>query len=73
MPENIIQIINKLSKLAFEGLQKNQLVFMYDKLKDVCPVVCVVPEAADGFSLLQAVQHYPQRGAGTTVTFNFLH
>ena len=80
MPKNIIQIINiiriinKISKLAFEGLQKNQLVFTYDKLKDVCPEVCVVPEAADGFSLLQAVQHYyPLRGAGTTVTFNFLH
>ena len=31
------------------------------------------PGALNGFGLLQAVQHYPIKGAGTTVSFNFLH
>ena len=73
MPENIIQILWKISKLAFEGLQKDQLVFTFNELRDVCPEVYEVPEAVNGLSLLQAVQHHPQKGVGTTTSFNFLH
>ena len=73
MPKNIVQILNKLSKLAFEKLQKNQLVFTDHELKDVCPEVYSVQEAANGLSLLQAVEHHPQKGVGTTTSFNFLH
>ena len=73
IPQDIICIINKLSKLAFEGAQKHQLVFTSDELKNICPEVCDIPEAANGFSLLQAVHHYSKKGAGTTITFNFLH
>ena len=73
MPENIIQILRKLSKLAFEGLQKDQLVFTFKDLKDFCPEVYEVPEAANGYSLLQAVKHYPHKRVGTTFSFNFLH
>ena len=73
MPENIIQILDKISKLAFEKLQNNQLVFTESELKDVCPEVYDVQEAANGLSLLQAVEHHPQRGVGTTTSFNFLH
>ena len=73
IPQKLLEIIWKLAELAFNGLQNNQLVFPYDKLKDVCPEVCDVPEATDGFGLLQTVEHYPQKGAGTTTTYNFLH
>ena len=73
MPENIIQILHKLSKLAFEKLQKNQLVFTDSEIKNVCPEVYDIEEAANGFSLLQAVEHHPQKGVGTTTSFNFLH
>ena len=73
MPENIIQILHKLSKLAFEKLQKNQLVFTDSEIKNVCPEVYDIEEAANGFSLLQAVEHHPQKGAGKTTSFNFLH
>ena len=74
MPESIIQSLRKLSKLAFEGLQNDQLVFTYKDLKDFCPEVHEVPEAANGYSLLQAVKHYPQKGGvGKTISFNFLH
>ena len=66
-------VIYKLSKLAFQGLVKNKLVFTFDEVKQVCPEVDTTPGALNGFGLLQAVQHYPTRGAGTTVSFNFLH
>ena len=72
-PKVIYDIINKLSKLAFEGLQKNQLVFTFNEIKQICPEVDTIPGAFNGFGLLQAVQHYPIKGAGTTVSFNFLH
>ena len=73
LPKNVHNIIYKLSRLAFEGLQKNQLVFTFDEIKQVCPEVKNIPGALNGFGLLQAVQHYPVKGAGVTVSFNFLH
>ena len=73
MPKNIIQILHKVSKLAFEGFQNNQLVFTYNKLNNICPEVYEVPVAANGFSLLQAVEHHARKGVGTTTSFNFLH
>ena len=72
-PKVIYDIIYKLSKLAFEGLQKNQLVFTFNEIKQTCPEVDTTPGAFNGFGLLQAIQHYPIKGAGTTVSFNFLH
>ena len=72
-PNNIVEFIYKLSKLAFKGLQNNQLVFAFDEIKKVCPEVDTTPGAINGFGLLQAVQHYPKRGAGRTTSVNFLH
>ena len=73
MPECILTILHKLSVLALKGLLNNQLVFTYSDIKNVCPEICDVPEAANGFGLLQAVEHHPQNGIGTTTSFNFLH
>ena len=39
----------------------------------MCPEVDNIPGALNGFGLLQAVQHYPVKGAGVAVSFNFLH
>ena len=72
-PEVVHDIIYKLAKLAFQGLQKNQLIFTFHELKQICPKIDITPGALNGFGLLQAVQHYPVKGAGTTVSFNFLH
>ena len=72
-PETVHKIIHKLSNLAFEGLLSNKLIFTFDEIKQVCPEVDIMPGALHGFGLLQAVQHYPIKGAGTTITFNFLH
>lgn len=73
LPINVIKFIYKLSQLAFKGLQDNQLVFTLDEIREICPEVDTIPGAINGFGLLQAVQHYPKRGAGRTTSVNFLH
>jgi len=73
LPEKINQFLQKLSKLAFSGLQRNQLVFSYDEITEMYPEIDETPGAFNGFGLLQAVQHYTQKGAGKTTSFNFLH
>ena len=73
VPTPTLNIIYKLSKLAFKGMQENQLVFTLDEITEVCPDINNTPGAINGFGLLQTVQHYPQEGAGVTASFNFLH
>ena len=73
LPPDIYTFVCKIANLAYEGLRKNQLVFSFDKIKVFCPQIVNIPETINGFGLLQAVQHYVQRGAGKTTSFNFLH
>ena len=74
LPKNISDIVTRLSRLAFVGLQNNQLVFSYNEIKENCPEIEKdIPGAFNGFGLLQVVQYLPKRGAGATVSFNFLH
>ena len=75
LPDNISGIIKGLSKLAFTGLQNDQLVFTWDVITVSCPQIKNnIPGAFNGFGLLQAVQHYLKTGQpGVTVSFNFLH
>ena len=73
VPKQILGIVYNLSELAFKGLQDNKLVFTFEEVKEVCPYVDETVGAINGFGLLQAVEHYPQKGAGTTTSFNFLH
>ena len=74
LPKGILDIVSKLSKLAFIGLQSNHLVFSYAEIKTNCPEIEKdIPGAFNGFGLLEAVQYLPKRGAGKAVSFNFLH
>ena len=74
LPKTVSNIVNKLSKLALVGLQNNQLVFTYAEIKANCPEIeNNIPGAFNGFGLLQVVQYLPNKGAGVTVSFNFLH
>ena len=74
VPKPILDIVYNLSELAFKGLQDNKLVFTFKEVKEVCPNVDDKRVGdINGFGLLQAVEHYPQKGAGTTTSFNFLH
>ena len=73
VPKPILNIVYNLSELAFKGLQENKLVFTFDEIKEICPNIDNAVGAINGFGLLQAVEHYPNKGAGTTTSFNFLH
>ena len=73
-PKEVLDIVKGLSKLAFIGLQNNQLVFSRDVITEHCSEIKKdIPGAFNGFGLLQVVQHFSTRGAGITVSFNFLH
>ena len=69
LPRKKYSYIQKLSKLAFKGLEINQLVFSYDEIRKFFPE----NDDINGFGLLQVVDHYSQTGAGKTKSFNFLH
>ena len=69
-PPEHVEFVNKLSQLAFEGLQKNQLVFTLEEVKNVCPEL---DKDINGYGLLLAVQHYSQEGVGDITSVNFLH
>ena len=71
LPDPCSKIIQQLSKFSLEALNKNKLVFTFDEIKTACPDIATVPEAINGFGLLQAVQHFGL--TGKTMTFNFLH
>ena len=73
VPKQVLDIVYKLSELAFKGLQENKLVFTFDEIKQTCPCIDETVGAINGFGLLQAVEHYPHKGAGITKSFNFLH
>ena len=73
LPKPILDIVYDLSKLAFKGVQENKLVFTFAEIIEVCPCINKTVGTINGFGLLQAVEHYPQKGAGTTTSFNFLH
>ena len=67
-PEDIVNILNILSELAFKGLQKNQLVFKSEDIPSE------VRNKDNGLSLLEAVEHDPLEGAGDPIiSYNFRH
>ena len=73
VPQLVLDVVVKLSQLALKGLKEDQLVFTLEEIKEVCPDINHIPGAINMFGLLQAVQHYPKKGAGITTSFNFLH
>ena len=73
VPTPILDIVNNLAELAFKGLQGNKLVFTVNEIKEICPNINKTVGAINGFGLLQAVEHFSFKGAGTTTSFNFLH
>ena len=73
VPKPVLDVVYNLSELAFKGLQENKLVFTFDEIKQTCPCIDATVGAINGFGLLQAVEHYPHKGAGTTTSSNFLH
>ena len=75
LPKQVLDYIQGLSVLAFNGLQENKLVFTLEEIKQACPCFEDTKGAINGYGLLQAVEHFPHEGgaAGRTTSFNFLH
>ena len=71
LPEPYSKVIQQLSKLSLEALNDNKLIFTLDEIKAACPDITAIPEAINGFGLLQAVKHFGR--IGTTMTFNFMY
>ena len=73
LPQPVYDVVCRLSQLAYVGLTSRQLIFESNEIEKNCPEVFRLPHAINGFGLLQAVQHYPETGAGKVTSFNFLH
>ena len=71
LPKPYYEVLQQLSKLSLDALSNNKLVFTLDEINAVCPRITAIPEAINGFGLLQAIEHFGP--TETTMTFNFLH
>ena len=71
LPEPYNRIIQQLSKLSLEALNNNKLIFTLDEITAACPDIATIPEAINGFGLLQAVQHFDLYAK--IMTLNFIH
>ena len=71
LPQPCNKIVQQLSKLSLHALNYNKLIFTLDEIIVACPDISTVPDAINGFGLLQVVEHFGL--TGTTMTFNFLH
>ena len=71
LPEPYNRIIQQLSKLSLEAINSNTLVFTLDDITATCPGIATIPEAINGFGLLQAVQHFGLYAK--TMTLHFTH
>ena len=64
------QVIQQLSFLSYESLDKSKLTFTLEEIKSFCPQIDEIPGALNGFGLLHVVQHY---GIRRNTTINFVH
>ena len=71
LPEPYSKIIQQLSRLSLEALNKNKLTFTLHEITTACPNISTIPGAINGFGLLQAVQHFGLYAK--TMTLNFIH
>ena len=71
LPKPYNTVVEQLSKMSFEGLNNNQLIFTFKEVRAACPDITAIPGALTGFGLLQTIQHFGL--TGKTMTFNFIH
>ena len=70
-PDLYCHVIQKLSFLSLSALDIDRLVFTLEEIKRFCPEIETVPEAINGFGILQAVEYFGISCSRTT--FNFVH
>ena len=68
LPEPHNNVFNELSKLAYDALTKDQIVFTRDEIIKVCPDLTMKSDNWNGLGLLKAA-HY----GNDSVSFHFLH
>ena len=68
LPEPHNKVFDELSKLAYDALVKDQIVFTRDEIKKVCPHLTMESDNWNGLGLIKAA-HY----SDDSVSFHFLH
>ena len=68
LPEPHNKVFNELSKLAYDALTKDQIVFTRDEIIKVCPHLTMKSDNWNGLGLMRAA-HY----GNDSVSFHFLH
>ena len=63
------KVIQQVSFLSYEALNKSQLTFTSDEVKAVCPQIDEIPGARNCFGLLQAVQYADDMNMTTILSF----
>ena len=72
LPEPYNKFIYQLSKFALHTLNKNELIFAVDEIKEFCPEIEHIPGALNAFGLLQATELI-STSETTTTKVSFLH
>ena len=70
-PDPYGKFITKLSKWSLLALHNNQLTFILDEIKIVCPEIEIIAGAINGFGLMRTVEHFTV--FEVSKTFNFIH
>ena len=70
-PKDVFTFVCQLSEIAFDGIMANKLVFTLEEMEQACPTI---QNFADGYGLLQSVEHDSEPGAvGGEISVNFIH
>ena len=65
------EVFKELTKLAYNALKINKIVFKLNEIEEVCPNLVTISRNWSGLGLLKAVQHADAELGN--VTFHFLH
>ncbi|XP_065916596.1 uncharacterized protein [Dysidea avara] len=71
LPHPHNEILQELSRFAFEALKCDKLVFKLDEIQEICPSLTTIPSNWNGLGLLNSVT-YVEDGI-KYVTYHFLH
>ena len=71
LPHPHDKVFEELTRLAYNALKIDKIVFKLNEIKKVCPNLAVISSNWNGLGLLKAVQHFNAEIGN--VTFHFLH
>ena len=73
VPKPYKQILLEISKLAFEALQEDKIVFSANEIRDLCPSLLRDSKYRNGLDLLKAVEFFNLEKNADELSFNFLN